>query len=299
MLFPMTACYAAAVWALYAVMLNEIPWMQFSCFVVTTYLLVELNNSNALIRIFSRMVSCSYIVMACMPCFLFSSVATGIEGVCIVAAYATMFNSYQERRSMGWIFYTFLLLGIASLINIHILYYVPLFWFIILVFMMSLSFRTFIASLLGIITPYWFAMVYFIYTQDIDTPIRHFTDIAVFGPIADFSILNYNQLFTLSFVALLAVVGTVHFAHNNTGDKIRTRMLYYSFITIDIVTIVFVILQPQHYDLLLTMMIISTSPLIGHFIALTHTKLTNISFIIIAVAAFALTAYNMFGIIMQ
>ena len=56
---------------------------------------------------------------------------------------------------------------------------------------------------------------------------------------------------------------------------------------------VFLILQPQHYDMLIRIMIIAASPLIGHFIALTRTRFTNIAFLIITGAIFILTAVNL------
>ena len=70
-------------------------------------------------------------------------------------------------------------------------------------------------------------------------------------------------------------------------------MIYETFITVDICTIIFLVLQPQHYNILMYIMIINTAPLSGHFIALTHTWITNIAFYVILIAALALTAYNL------
>jgi hypothetical protein len=56
---------------------------------------------------------------------------------------------------------------------------------------------------------------------------------------------------------------------------------------------VFIVLQPQHYDCVLHIMIVNTAPLIGHFIALTRTRLTNIFFITLMIVALLITAYNL------
>jgi hypothetical protein len=61
----------------------------------------------------------------------------------------------------------------------------------------------------------------------------------------------------------------------------------------DVVAMAFLILQPQHDDLLLRLVIITTSPLIGHFVSLTRTRLTNIAFCVILGLALILTAYNL------
>ena len=70
-------------------------------------------------------------------------------------------------------------------------------------------------------------------------------------------------------------------------------MLYQFFITMNLLSAVLLVIMPQHYDFLLRMMIINTSPLIAHFIALTRTRVTNIAFYVITLSALMLTAYNL------
>ena len=61
----------------------------------------------------------------------------------------------------------------------------------------------------------------------------------------------------------------------------------------DIVVLTLLPLFPQYHDLLFRPAIILTSPLIGHFIALTHTKNTNIAFYVICSIALLLTLLNL------
>ena len=62
--------------------------------------------------------------------------------------------------------------------------------------------------------------------------------------------ITVHQLVNLSFITLLAVIGAVHFLRTSYADKIRTRMIYESFIMLDIVSFLFLVLQPQHeYEL--------------------------------------------------
>ena len=48
----------------------------------------------------------------------------------------------------------------------------------------------------------------------------------------------------------------------------------------------------RHLPFLLRLLIINTAPLIGHFLALTRTRFTNIAFFVIVAVTFLLTAYN-------
>lgn len=61
------------------------------------YLMFQLNNVNALIRIFSRMVSCSYLVLMTMAFFLFEDIANSIISVLAIAFYIFFFSIYQEE----------------------------------------------------------------------------------------------------------------------------------------------------------------------------------------------------------
>ena len=61
----------------------------------------------------------------------------------------------------------------------------------------------------------------------------------------------------------------------------------------DIVVLVLLPIFPQYDDLLFRPAIILTSPLIGHFIALTNTKITNIAFYVILITALLLTGFNL------
>ena len=272
-------------------------WGQFACFLVSTYLMVELNNSNALIRIYSRMMSCSYILLVCMSPFLFHSTSTMLLSICTIATFIALFITYQDKQSMGWTFYGFTSLGIASVIDVRMLYFAPVLWVAMVFYLRSMTLRTFLTSIFGLLCPYWFLSLYLIYTDDFTPAIEHFSQLARFGRVADITGLPLNMLLSTGLTFILGVTGIVHYVRNRINDKTRTRMLFNTFILVDIASMVFIILQPQLYMPLLTMMIITTSPLIAHFIALTDTRITNWSFMAIVLAVLSLTLINIFQLI--
>lgn len=295
MALPCTAVYAICIWLL-AGLLQENWWIQFAIFAVCTYLMVELNNANALLRIYSRMVSCTFLVLSCTACFMFGSLSGAVTELCIIASYYTLFHSYQDKRATGWTYYTFLLLGLSSMVCVHIVFFLPLLWLLMASKIQSLSWRAFFASLLGLTTPYWFAGVYFIFTEDYETPMGHFSKLGEFGIPFDFSQLSVPQLIVYVFMFVLALTGIIHYIRTRYRDKIRIRMLFDCFIFTDLLTFLLLALQPQHYDMLMRLIIINTSPLLAHFIALTHTRWTNIAFYVITVAALIVTALCLFNI---
>ena len=289
---PVILCYAIGIWLLGGLIQKQ-WWIQFGCFLLTTNLMVLLNNSNALIRIYSRVISVTFLVLSCMACFLFPSLYGNLTQLCIVAFYLILFQSYQDKAAAGLTYYGFLCIGLTSLTFVHILYFVPFLWILMLSCLQSFSLRTFFASLLGIITPYWLGICWLVYQGSLPLFVDHFAPLIRFHTPFDFSILNNSQTTTFAFVILLALIGAVHYFRTYYSDKIRTRQLFVIFIWIDLLTVAFICLQPQYYDPLIRILIINTAPLTGHFIALTHTKITNITFYLICITALLLTGYNL------
>lgn len=289
---PVTGVYAFAVCALGGLFTEQL-WVQFVLLAVSSFLMMELNNVNALIRIYSRMVSCSFLVLAVMSQYLVVDVRCGIVQACFIAFYLFLFSAYQDNRAMGRVFYAFLMLGIASTMFVQILFFVPLVWVLLCTNLMVRSFRAFVSSLFGLLVPYWFMVAYYLYIDDVDSLLDHFLQIAQFGPVLGWMDMPVSHILTAAYVAILAVVGMIHFRLNNYKDKIRTRMLFEIFSVLALAAIVFMILQPQHIDYLLALLIVSTSPMIGHYIALTNTFITNISFYLMLVVALIITCVNL------
>lgn len=289
---PVVAVYAAVIWLACGLIPNQ-WWIQFVCFAVSTYLMIELNNSNALIRIYSKMVSSSFLMLSVCCCFLFASLKGAITEMLVIATYGLLYKTYQEQEATGKTYYAFLCMGLASLANVHVLYYVPALWMLMGLFLKSLSVKNILASILGVLTPYWLGIGYLTYIADYSMLTEHVAKFTAFNAPFDFSILSLQQITTLGFTVVLAATGIIHYLNTSFYDKIRIRMMYYCFICMTILTAMFIVVQPQHYDMLMRMMIINTCPLIAHFMALTSTRITNIAFCLIILAILSLTGYNL------
>ncbi|MBF1605105.1 MAG: hypothetical protein HXO20_01105, partial [Prevotella shahii] len=113
MTFSFTAIYAVLVF-LASGLVREGLWFEFACLAVSTYLMVEFNNVNALLRVYSRMVSCSFLVLTCVANQVFYMPSPALVQVCFAAFYLIVFNAYQESTASGVTFYAYLFIGIAS-----------------------------------------------------------------------------------------------------------------------------------------------------------------------------------------
>ena len=292
MTLPAVALYGVAVW-LADGLYHMQWWIQFACFVLSTYLMIELNNSNALIRIYSRMVSCSFIAIASMCCFMFDAMNEAIAATFITAAYPPLFHCYQDKTATGKTFYGFMMIGLSSMFYVHTLILIPAMWIMMIFYIQSMSRRTFLASVIGVVTPYWFATLYYIYSDNPLASLDHFMPLSDISYPPDYTILSVNQVATFIFIAILAVTGMIHFARTAYNDKIRIRMLYNCFILMALFVMTLAVAFPQHYDILTRILIINTAPLAGHFISLTRTRVTNIAFCLIMITIIAITGFNL------
>ena len=291
---PITAFYSIFIW-LIAGLVSQQWWIQFGCFVISALLMMLLNKENVLIRIYSRLVSSAYLVLSCAAVFLFASRASAIMQMGAVMSLLLLWHSYQDKSSVGWTFYTFLCLGAGSLVLSQVLYYLPIFWIMMAWFIFSLSWRTFFASLLGLVTPYWFCLPYFtIKGEDCFALLaNHLSALLDIVSLPDYSVLNLSEWIFLGILILLMVIGSSHFMANSYKDTIRVREIYYSFIATAAYSLFLFLIQPKCYDMVIHVLILVVSPMIAHFFALTHSKFTNILFIITLTVILLFTGYNL------
>ena len=291
LLLPLAAVITLGVWLLSG-LVEHAWWGQLVCFVVTTYLLVELSNSNALLRVRSRMVSSTFLALSCASCPLLGSLPGGIVQLCTAAATIILFRTYQDKEAPGWNFYAFLCIGLSSLVFVQTLYFVPLVWLLMASHLQSLSWRSWIASLIGLLTPYWFAMLYFLYIQDFTPVVAHFSQLTQL-PFPGSSLYNihFSLISFYVLVLVLAITSAVHFWYRSFEDKIRIRQLFGYFIAMSFFVLLMLALQPQHSDMLMRMLLVFVSPLIAHFFTTTSSKLTNVFFIVTLVLVSLLTVF--------
>lgn len=289
---PICAAYTLLI-CLISGLFSEGIWAQLALTAIATLLMVELNNRNSLIRIYSRMVSCSFLVMTMMTPHKIESIDGCIVSMCFVAFYLALCNAYQDKKATGYVLWAFAAIGVASIVWIQILLFIPVLWVLTATNILAMSLRTFVTSILGVIMPYWFLSAYYIYIGDIMPIVDHIAAIANFEPLFIYKNCSINDFLPLCFIILLAITGSIHFLRTSYKDKIRTRMIYEMFITMSVATIVLILLQPQHANIATHLLIISTAPLIGHFLALTSTKITNIASLAIMATALVITALNL------
>ena len=285
-----TVVYAAVMALLFGAAGNGL-WGHFICILIATYLMVIINDSNALIKIYSRLPSSIFLVLAVMLMCRFQSLEASIAQIIFAAHLLILFKTYQNKRSMGTVCTAFMLIGAISTVFIQVLFFVPILWILLGLCMQAGSAKNYAASLIGLIVPYWLWGAYGFCTGNYEYILEHIASIAILQPVGE-GILEPHLLLNLVFVTVTGIFGTFHFIRCSYYDSIKTRMMFYSLITLFLMTVAFIVLQPQHSPYLMRILTVVAAPIIAHHFTFTKSRLTNTYFIVSIIIAILLTAYN-------
>ena len=257
-----------------------------------------LNTHYALMRTFSRMPACSLLVLTVCSLSVFGrETVEGLLTTCLMlGCYHHLFATFQDKQAIGHTFTAFALLSVAALFTPYVLLFVPLLWILLATSLMAFSPRSLVASLLGLALPCWLMLPLYLLRQP-SLPERLIPPVSEqLIPLADISQWQPEEATTISFVALLFLLGTLNFLYTSHHESIKTRMLFRVFITTGILTLLLILVQPQRLSLLLPLLIAQTAPLIAHFITFTNSRLTNLMFIAMLTTAALLTALSLWKI---
>ena len=262
---------------------------------IVTYFLMELNNRNALIRIRSRMVSCTFLTfILSIPAF-HSWSTDMIPMLCLTLSYLPLFATYQNPHPERLVFQSFLCLGCASWFYPPLLICALILYICLLIPLRALTWRGWFAGLFGIVVPYWFYTGWAIWNECLDTAFLPIIATFQFSS-PDYSAVPTGMLVSNGFFTILALLAMLHYYRTAYNDKIRTRMFYYVIICVECFILAALYLQPQNYHILSYLLTVNSAPLIAHYFALSKNRIMNYWFILCFAILGAITFINYFDL---
>ena len=241
------------------------------------YFLIWLNNTFGLIRVRASIQTSVYLLLIAASPTIHLLYAGDIAAISMLLSIYFLFSSYQHPKPSGRIFMSFFLLGLGSLAFPQLTYFAPLWWIGAFSFK-SLSPKSFMASILGWSFPFWFLFSYAYFFDDMSLFYQPFTELVTFHSIS-LSLLKPWEITTLIYCLIIFVVSTMHVFINGYKDKMRTQFYLYFLIIITFGIFIFILLQPTHFMDLLSLLLIGVSIIVGHMLALTNTKASNLFFV--------------------
>lgn len=256
----------------------------FLCAALAVYMMVELNNKNLLLRVSSRMLGSMLGILLTVAVAYHVFQPGSVVMLLVLLSFFPLFASYQ-RPEPAFSFRSFLLLSLASLFFPKLVWFVPLFWQMQWLFR-TLSFRSFLASLMAVFTVYWLFAGFAALIGRFPLFLEHVRAMVSFHP-GDYLGLDYRKVVTFFFLVLLFVVGSIdNYAHRYL-DRVRTRIIYDAICLMGAVVIVLICVQPQYADVLMPLLLMCTAMVFGHFFTLTHTRFSHICCLILSLLTVA------------
>jgi len=265
--------------------------VNFLLYSVIGYFLIELNNAFAIIRLRASIQTSFYFIIIAVCPELHPLHMGTVTTLCMVASIFFLFQSYQHTKPTGVIFYSWMFLGLSSLMLPQLLFLIPIYLISAYNFQ-SLSPKSFFAGLIGLTFPFWFLMGYAFSFNHLDVLYSPFQELINFVPINLFSLKGW-QIVTIIYVLLLFIIAVANSLINGWQDKIRTRAYLSFFSLMGVCLFVLIILQPQHFIAIFPLLLVCFSFLAGHFFALTKSRASNLFFIFSLIGLVTLLTYNL------
>ena len=269
---------------------------------LTTYVVMETNAQQHIIRIRTRMMSCVWLVLTACLSFMHPLGEPIIAAACLCVSYMLLFRCYQRHRPQAIVFHAFLMLSIGSFCApVMLLMAIPFFLYIAFL-LRSLTNKAFWAGILGLIVPYWCYAVWCFVTGN--TFIYHLLFTTYHSPFTIYHLpfflgeesgvrLSISEQVSAAAIVLLSIVSIVHYLRTNYDDKIRVRMILYIYMTQTLMMIAFLLLQPTQYQTTMALLVASASPLIAHYFSLTGSIPSNIFFVLTLLLAAGMATLNL------
>ena len=211
--------------------------------------------------------------------------STSVGVFCLILALYQLFTSYHDPDATDKAYNASLIISIGSLLWIHILWFLPLFWLGMYNFR-SLTPRTFIASLLGVATVYWFLLGWCVWQKDFTLFSVPFSTLFKVRLLATDGIVLLDWISIMA-IALLTVVASLNIVMHDTEDSLRSRQFLSFLIAMSVWAFSLYFLYEQVSEEFLETACVPASILIAHFFTVTRGKIVFWSFFTIVAVLIA------------
>lgn len=263
------------------------------------YLLILLDTTYSLIRTRNRMSPAFFLYcMASTPLSTGFPIEIGMATTILISLYMLLGTFQEDKNTLPMRSYlTFFFLSIGILI--HPVTMVLLIPYTIAMgsYLRAWTLRSAAASLLGLCTPFWFLLGWYLITWDWSLPYRFFEQIQnVLVPYKNaYAAFEPKDGIRPLVITIIGICSISHYFKTRNYDKMQTRMLLNTLVLIETFLIIGTWALPQFIAQTQTLLICITSILVGHYFTLDNSKTTRIIFIITVISLLYLIIQNIWN----
>lgn len=277
-------------------------WGSLGLTVMAGYLLLEMNNRCHMLRVRSRMMSSTFLLlMATLP--MYHPLHPALLALpCVAWANLLLFSVYQKREPVGSIFYAFLLWGVGACVCMPLWLVVPVLWLCCGHHLRILTLRTWMASIFGLLVPViyiflaslleWMPLPFSGWMQMQASLPALWTDV--------WAHLTLPGAVSCGVLMLLYVWSALHFSANAYRDNMRTRMCFnvlrleFNIVFLSILSMAVLQLPVQTY---IPVAVLLGAPSVAHYFTLSEGRWHNFWCWMWAAALIALAVVNYGGLL--
>lgn len=259
----------------------ENPFLSFLsstlCVFIISYLLSELNVRYGVIRMRTAMpFYVPLILFSVHPFFL--KMTPDFPGLIFVLwSLFPLLASYQYHHSHRFAYQFSALIAIAGIFQIHALLFLPL-WLIGLSAMGGINFRSFIASIFGVILVFWIAFVFYVFGDNLSgfiDPFKSLTEIYDFTQTPGFSVPQWGFIGTMLLFLFFIITAD---SKQITRERSFTKKVLIFSISVILLSILLQILYLTHTFIWIYILIAFLSIIAAHFYTKTTFRLEILSY---------------------
>lgn len=221
-------------------------WFLWSCVslvILSTYMLYRLSGEYAMYNVRTHFGMALFMAVFGGPAFVASSLSGMISLMLALGALFILFSTYQQTQAVGEYQLSFLLLGLATILSPKWMLLVPVF-FASCGLLRSMTGRTALASLIGLITPYWIAAGVLFLCDEIDHFFIPFQQLSTFSPV-DYSCVTATWIVSFVLLMFMALPALFLYPTSVYSVKEKARVGYLFLFILFLCTTLLLLLQPQ------------------------------------------------------
>jgi len=233
------------------------------CMILSAYVIQRICDIEMLIRERTRLVFIFFMLLTSTNAGLLPFKAVSIVLLCLVFMVYELFNAYQLPEATGKFFNVGALIGVAGLFMPQALWFLPLAWMGMYQFL-SLSYRSYFASLIGALTIYWFVFAWCVWAHDFSMFASLFSTLTDFDLLSVFLTLGYYK-FGFVGIVLLMIAAFFHIKRDAIYNRVRVRQMLSFLLNMSVWSFILICLYGANADSIIAVFYLPASVLIAYF----------------------------------
>jgi hypothetical protein len=232
--------------------------------ILPAFVIQRINDVEMLIRERTRLPFMIFILMASTNTGFIPLNEVSVVLICIVFMIYELFNSYQLPESTGRFFNTGLLIGFAGLFMPQVLWYLPLLWIGMYQFR-SINYKSFFASLVGVLIVYWFVLAWCVWNHDFSIFESFYSSLTSIDIFSNASLFQYYHIGFALVVALL-ITASFFIKMDAFNNSVRVRQMLSFLLNMSLWTLILLFLYGKSADSFMAILYLPVSVVIAYFI---------------------------------